>query len=398
MNSGNEDNPIQRSFDFLDEIKSESNVANQASHKTIGDEEQEQLCAAILALSTLEGIGFKAICNAYDSSFLQSIVQDVIGISSHPFVTKSKNESLAAFTKNARNEIRERSASLLESLGSAEIRFTTIGHASYPKAFYKLPDPPRWLFVQGSAEILHATSIAAIVGTRNASDEGIELARSVSVVLAKQNIVVLSGLARGIDEAAHQGCMDYYGETIAILGEGILFNRISKNASALRETILDRENVIASEYLPNDPPSERSFLRRNALQVALSRAVFPIEFPKQQSGTGGTILRSKKLGVPVIGIVPREIQSKSMLATRSNFELEHIPIHVMEADLESQIVGILKEILPEHPWYPGPEKRQQRFFSVLTKRVLQASERLELNDSSFDILTAMLKKELRSRS
>jgi predicted Rossmann fold nucleotide-binding protein DprA/Smf involved in DNA uptake len=109
--------------------------------------------------------------------------------------------------------------------------------------------------------------------------------------LVRRNVVVLSGLAKGIDENAHVGAIDYFGQSIAVLGQGIAHHE-SGGDTVLANRILDFDGAVISEYLPKDSSSRNSFLRRNELQVALSRVVIPIESPSLESGTGATIRRA----------------------------------------------------------------------------------------------------------
>ena len=403
MKRNSNDKPTQKSFDFLKhgshegksiEFDQESNPVN----KTIDDSQLEEIYNSVLALSTLEGVGFKTICDAFDMNFLTAIWDIEGNLSEHPFIQKNNIPSLKQFSQNAKVLAETQSQTLKNELEKSNITFTAIGHSTYPSKLYNLEEPPRWLFVQGDCDTLHSGYIIAIIGTRDATEQGVKLAKDVASNLAKHNLIVLSGMATGIDEAAHWGCIDYYGQTIAVLGQGIRFNRLSKSISYLRDSILIRGGTIISEYLPNDPPSRRTFLRRNSIQTTLSQAIIPIEFPKRQSGTGSTILNAKKMGIPLFGILPKSTSERSLQSTKQNFAEEKIEVYEFDKEIEETIVDVLSKLLKNHNWFPGPKERQSRFFSILVDRVMQAKERIDLDENAVDDFTKLLTKALKERS
>jgi DNA protecting protein DprA len=282
-------------------VEADATPTTEAKTRTVDDAATRQILISLLACSSLKGIGFKTICDAFDSGFLLDVWLNENKIHNHPFLAGKNRADLVQLTTIPKPQLQKLVEPRLEDLQRDNISFTTIGDPDYPESLKKLKDPPRWLFIQGNTELLHSSSIVAVIGTRDASDEGKALAYEISRNLARQNVIVLSGLAKGIDEVAHRGCVDYYGQTIAVLGHGISFHRLSRAALTLREQIVRRGGAIVSEYLPSDPPSNRSYLRRNELQVALSKVVIPVEFPSLNSGTGATIRRAKNLHVPVVG-------------------------------------------------------------------------------------------------
>src|SRR5690606_24574961 len=154
---------------------------------------------------------------------------------------------------------------------------------------------PRWLFAEGDLGALNSSPIIGVVGTRKASSEGLRLAYQLGKELVARNIVVLSGLAEGIDEQAHLGAVDSYGQSIAVLGQGINA-KISLSNDALVRKIVRSDGLLISEYLPQEYPSRRKYLRRNELQAALSQLIIPVECPSLASGTGATIRRARTFG------------------------------------------------------------------------------------------------------
>lgn len=144
----------------------------------------------------------------------------------------------------------------------------------YPRALLDIGDAPLVLFHIGRRDLLNRTSIA-IVGSRNATPQGIENARQFSAALADAGVTVVSGLALGIDAAAHEGALDRSGSTVAVIGTGPdrvypARNRVLARAIAERGTLI-------SEYPPGTPARKENFPRRNRLLSGLSRGVLVVE-------------------------------------------------------------------------------------------------------------------------
>lgn len=138
-------------------------------------------------------------------------------------------------------------------------------------------DVPKQLFVKGDANLLRLlTHSVAIVGSRAATAYGTEQAMNMANDLTQQGVTVVSGLAFGIDAAAHRGALSAGGATIAVLPCGI--DRVYPLAHAvLAETILNRGGLLVSEYEPGAVPSRTRFLDRNRLIVALTQGTVVVE-------------------------------------------------------------------------------------------------------------------------
>ena len=145
-----------------------------------------------------------------------------------------------------------------------------------PQLLKEVPNPPRGLYVRGQWPLTGAT--VAVVGTRGPTREGVALARRFAKELAEQEIIVISGLALGIDAAAHSGALDAGGKTIAVLGNGI--DKIHPQTNQrLGEKILEGGGAIVSEYPPGIPAYQDNFLQRNRIISGLSLGVVVIEAP-----------------------------------------------------------------------------------------------------------------------
>ncbi len=148
----------------------------------------------------------------------------------------------------------------------------------FPRLLREIPNPPPGLYLRGELN-LNAPTVA-VVGTRRATREGLGLARQFGKELAEQEIIVVSGLALGIDQAAHWGALDAGGRTVAVLGTGIDEIYPSQNRR-LAEEILKQGGAVISEYPPGTPSYPANFLQRNRIISGLSLGVLVVEAPLQ---------------------------------------------------------------------------------------------------------------------
>jgi DNA processing protein len=148
------------------------------------------------------------------------------------------------------------------------------GDLRYPTALAAIHDPPPELWIRGDVDALRAPSVA-IVGSRAASPYALEVARRLGADLARRNITVVSGMARGVDSAAHRGALEADGVTIAVFGCGVdvIYPREHRG---LAERILAR-GALVSEFAPGMPPLKHNFPQRNRIISGLSLAVVIVE-------------------------------------------------------------------------------------------------------------------------
>lgn len=154
----------------------------------------------------------------------------------------------------------------------------------YPPRLLDLAKPPEPLWYEGDAALLSREGIA-IVGTRRMTPYGERIARELATACAEAGVVVISGLAQGIDSSAHAGALDARGDTVAVLGEG--FASFTPNGRRRRLAARIRQRgCLVSEYPPLMPAQGWMFARRNATIAALARAVVVVEAP---AGSGALI-------------------------------------------------------------------------------------------------------------
>ncbi|PWI31827.1 DNA-protecting protein DprA [Vibrio albus] len=146
--------------------------------------------------------------------------------------------------------------------------------SAYPPLLKEISAYPAALFVKGALPLLSEPQIA-IVGSRNASREGLETARAFSADLARKGLTITSGLALGVDGHAHDGALKAEGDTIAVLGSG-LENLYPRRHKKLAERIVE-QGALVSEFRPDAPPMAEHFPRRNRIISGLSSGVLVIE-------------------------------------------------------------------------------------------------------------------------
>lgn len=181
------------------------------------------------------------------------------------------------------------------------IDLITINDQEYPEKLKNIDNPPICLYCIGNKKILNRKSIS-IVGSRECSDYGKNMASGFAYLLAKKNVIVISGLAKGIDSAAHIGTMQANGKTIAVIGTGIDLVYPKENKD-LMEEIIKNDGLIISEYPIGTKPNKENFPRRNRLISGLSDGVLVIE-AREKSGALITVDYALEQGKNIY-VVPR---------------------------------------------------------------------------------------------
>lgn len=178
------------------------------------------------------------------------------------------------------------------------------GHPEFPSSLQELDQPPPVLWVAGRPELLSMPAVA-IVGTRNATRYGERVTHEISAALARAGMVVVSGMARGIDGVAHQAALAVSGSTVAVLGTGADMAYPSAHRQ-LRDAIA-RTGAVVAEALPGTGATPGAFPRRNRLIAALATATIVVE-AGARSGALLTAQHALELG-RTVAAVPGPIDS-----------------------------------------------------------------------------------------
>ncbi|MEK7507953.1 MAG: DNA-processing protein DprA [Patescibacteria group bacterium] len=195
----------------------------------------------------------------------------------------------------------------LEKLG---IELILQDDEKFPAILKEIPLPPFGIYLRGLLPINEFS--LAIIGTRKASNEGKGIAKRFSRELAEKNFAIISGLALGIDAAAHDGCLDVEGKTVAVLANG-LDSIYPKTHHSLAKKILNKNGALISEYPPGAPPFPPRFLERNRIISGLARGTLVVEAP-ERSGSLATARFAIDQNREVF-VIPGSISSQNFLGS-----------------------------------------------------------------------------------
>lgn len=190
-------------------------------------------------------------------------------------------------------------ARLLDGLAKKKMALVLREDAQYPPLLRQIAHPPHLLYVYGETDLTDRFPVA-VVGTRRASAYGLTHTREIAAELAQTGVCVVSGLALGIDAAAHTGALDGGGRTVAVLG-GALDKPYPQENEPLMRRILESGGSVVSEYAPGTPPSRYSFLQRNRIIAGMSLGTLVTEGPRR-SGALNTATRTLESGREVFAL------------------------------------------------------------------------------------------------
>lgn len=192
-----------------------------------------------------------------------------------------------------------------------KIKIVTPDDRDYPSMLFKLPNLPLVLYVRGNLDCLKNKISIAIVGAREASDIGLRIARALSTSLSRSGALIVSGAARGIDSAAHDGAFDAGANTVAVLGCGFGANYLPENEPLRRE--IAGHGALITEYPPYTPALGRNFPFRNRIISGLSYGTVVIE-ANERSGSLRTVNHAIEQGRDIFA-VPGDITSSMNMGT-----------------------------------------------------------------------------------
>ena len=264
----------------------------------------------------------------------------------------------------------------------------------YPDNLKNIYNPPEKLFVDG--EILPSDNNAiAIVGTRRASYYGMEQCEKLSYDLAIRGITIISGMARGIDSAAHRGALKAKGRTIAVLGSGHNHIYPPENKKLYGEIV--KNGAVVSEYEPDIPPFRTNFPKRNRIISGMSKGVVIIEAPRK-SGALITADFALEQGRDVFAL-PGNISSARSSGTNALIK-EGAKLVEGISDILEELKNVIdiKEI-DSADSKPGLEKcssDEKMIFSILSDKSKSIDEISSIaNLPVYKISEALLKLELK---
>ncbi len=259
---------------------------------------------------------------------------------------------------------------MVNRLLSQEIKIIKKGNDYYPRLLKEISDAPEKIFVLGNFQNKQfADNLKiSIVGTRRATSEGKALAKELAKKLSEKGIIIVSGLAMGIDTAAHQGTVEANGRTIGVLANGLDSIYPAQNEN-LAEKILESGGAIISEYPPGTPALPHQFLERNRIVSGLCDATIIIEAP-DRSGSLVTARLAAEQGrevlvfpgplhhpnykgshklirdgarlVASIGDVFEDLNLNTQESKKENIKRQELPLTNFETDEEKLIFATIK--------------------------------------------------------
>lgn len=198
----------------------------------------------------------------------------------------------------------ERLAPTLKWLENPQNHIITLADANYPRGLLEVPDPPPILYVKGRRELLNQSSLA-IVGSRNATPQGLINAQQFAHFLSDSGLCIVSGMALGIDGAAHRGALQGVASSIAVVGTGLDIVYPARHRDLAHE--LAQRGALISEFPIGTPSKAQNFPRRNRIISGLSRGCLVVE-AALQSGSLITARLAAEQGRDVFAI-PGSIHS-----------------------------------------------------------------------------------------
>jgi DNA processing protein len=257
-----------------------SQEAVQAGNRRVsrGDRVNTELeqSTYVLALSQVEGLGARSLLRIlkifpYPDSLVEApseLIRDKLG---------EELSRIVLLQLLARWEQAFSSAQQLISRHLEErVTPVSIMDSAYPPLLKLIPDPPLLLFVRGNLEALSSVDTVAVVGTRNATERGKEVASRVAKYFGKRGYVVVSGLAKGIDTAAHEGVLEVGAKTVAVLGTALNQIYPAENRG-LAERIVNESGALITELPLGQKSFKNAFVQRDRIESGMSLAVIPVQ-------------------------------------------------------------------------------------------------------------------------
>ncbi len=226
-----------------------------------------------IAISQLQGIGPATLLKLFENGWcLSRLIDD---FEQSPLCKQPHSYLLLSDFSRQRGSLWESTCLIENKLRALQARSILASDADYPPLLKEAPDRPVILFVKGNLDALHLP-IISIVGSRNASTAGLRHAYQFSKALSDSGVVVVSGLASGIDGAAHQAAVDSGKPTVAVMGTGSDQIYPSRHRQ-LAEAILKNGGALVTDLLPGSGPLAHHFPRRNRIISGLSTGVLVVE-------------------------------------------------------------------------------------------------------------------------
>ncbi len=245
----------------------------------------------IIRLQLVNGLGRKTI-----SKILSYIENKNLELNNFSDILKLLKDMGIKRLKIDLEKIEAEASVIFECCRKSKIKIIGLYDEKYPQKLKSIEDKPLILYVDGDEELLNQENNIAIVGSRTPSQEGYEVSSIFAEKLTEEDCCIVSGFASGCDEAAHNGCLQARGRTIAVIPSGHL--QLIKNNKVLYNMIIINGGAIVSELPPNAKAEKHAFIDRNRVIAAISEGIIVIE-GGQKGGTSHTVKFANAYNKPV---------------------------------------------------------------------------------------------------
>ncbi|QQG46108.1 MAG: DNA-protecting protein DprA [Candidatus Niyogibacteria bacterium] len=306
------------------------------------------------AFNTIQGMGALKLRRLW--TFFNSF-EDAWSAGHHEIEKKTGDADLALLLDARRNVNPRQEWRILEDAG---IKSVFQSDENYPNLLPEIPHPPAILYYLGDLNYAVQPTVA-IVGTRRATRYGLETAENLAADLAASGILVVSGLALGVDSRAHRGALKGGGKTVAVLGSGLNYIYPLQNKE-LAANIIAQDGAVISEFPPAKAPEKWTFPQRNRIIAGLSRLVVVVEAPRK---SGALITANLALDYNrEVGAVPGEVGSINSFGTNALLKngaavirsaddvlellgMETVPVNTLDKtdDIDQYLLGLMEEPL-----------------------------------------------------
>jgi DNA processing protein len=306
-------------------------------------------------------------------------------------------------------EILDKAQAEIERLDALGVQVVTLADEAYPELLREIYDPPIVLYVKGDLDTMMSQPTIAVVGSRRCSTYGINAANFLARELAAHGVTIVSGLARGIDGAAHRGAMEAGGKTIGVIGTGmdVIYPKEHKKLSEE----MAANGAVVSEFPLSTPPLAQNFPYRNRVISGLCFGVLVIE-ASEHSGSLITARLASEQGREVFA-VPGNITSQTSFGPNFLIKdgaklvqhwrdvVEEFPQHLKESLLGVTPRPTAKESTPIQPTFEevALSLNEQKLLTFLTTDVASHIDELLLSSglSSPELTSALLGLEMKDR-
>ena len=327
-----------------------------------------------LALSLVPGMG-PVTCNKLVAHFGSPEKVLAAGSSSLTAVASLRKESLAALSGEGRQHLEDLANKEIDRAAEKNIAIIPGDDPLYPALLKNIHDPPIVLYVLGAPELLNCRGIG-IVGSRAATHYGKDVAGQMAASLSRQGFTIISGLALGIDTAAHNGALAAEGKTIAVLGCGI--DRVYPPGNHNLYRSIASAGAVVSEYPLGTKPDNFRFPARNRIISGLSLGIVVVE-AANRSGSLITAKHALEQGREVFA-VPGRIDSVKSAGTHTLLQQGAKLVHSINDIVEEFPAALLQQSAEE----PGMEEDEHVFFENLSQKEAELFGFIEVYPRTFD--------------